>query len=938
MSAGREGTVDPFAVADGSRQPAASTFQPFAPDALEPLPAAIGKYRPIRRLGAGAMGIVYLCSQTSLERPVAVKVMIAGRHASPEQIRRFRREAWAAAQLAHPSVLQIYDIGEDGELNYFVMEYVDGWSLDRLIKSGELTLEQSLRVIHQVALALAAAHGRGIIHRDIKPSNILIDRSGQPKLADFGLAKALRDGADLSGSGDIIGTPQYMAPEQALAVPEELDQRVDIYSLGAVFYEMLTGRPPVDGRNALAVLRQLIDEEPVALRERNPAIPEEVAAVCHRALSKDREARFASAEQFADAVALCLQSAASRAPLVLAPRGLPAAPAPATLFPPPARWRARRIAPVAALALGVLVLAGVAAYLRALPASGEADPDAETLAVAPLSGPSESLKPSTPASPAARRGAAKVIDPSERALALARDVLQTGGSQSLVGTITPRERLKNLIEDLTSVLKTSPDHPEARLLRASAYRRAGEALEAAADFSQILRREPKNLGALAGRLIAYYQPHILYLGNLHELVLRPLRVELVEDDIQALRSRGDPTQRYVANLIDALARQDYTRAAAIAASGLPTGARPGDLPDVLMVQTDALFHAAEDAYADERSTPEGPERDHKRRRREDLAQRANRALRRGLDADPHHVGLLFLQADRFQRLAVLDAADEEEQDRATMIRRQRLAFDAVLDRLRQASLMGGCSAAVARAVLLSNFGRDSQALDRAEDALSYQPTIPYLHTLKAWLRLQVPPDGVLTVEEVDRILHDYQVAFDRSLDDFNPFFLRALLHAAAGRWADARQDLRTCRRKLGKDTLPTLVAAYKSWFAAANAPSLTRYLHATSELLSNDLPVPDELRARLADELLQRLGRAEVAQQEAITPQEVRNMKGWTHFRYASVCAARNDRQGVLKNVRAALEQHLTDLEAKTFREDPTFSGWNEDPEFVALYKQFHGS
>jgi serine/threonine protein kinase len=213
--------------------PASPDLTP-APGGIASIPPRIGKYVPIRELGVGAMGVVYLCSQPGLERPVAVKVMIAGRHASPEQIQRFQREAWAAAQLSHPNVLQIYDVGREGMLNYFVMEYVDGPSLDALIGTPDLTLERTLRFVAQVARALQAAHARAIIHRDIKPSNILINPDDHPKLADFGLAKSLHDSQDLSGSGDIIGTPRYMSPEQALAVQGEIDHRTDIYSLGAV--------------------------------------------------------------------------------------------------------------------------------------------------------------------------------------------------------------------------------------------------------------------------------------------------------------------------------------------------------------------------------------------------------------------------------------------------------------------------------------------------------------------------------------------------------------------------------------------------------------------------------------------------------------------------------------------------------------------------------
>ena len=164
------------------------------------------------------MGVVYKRSQPGLDRPVVVKVLLAGQHASAEQVVRFQREARSAARLTHPNVVQIYDVGTDGQLNYLVMEYVDGRPLDQVIAQAQPTIERTLWLLAHVAQALQAAHDQGIIHRDIKPSNILIHRSGQPKLADFGLAKSVDESQTLSGSGDLIGTPRYMSPEQVLGI------------------------------------------------------------------------------------------------------------------------------------------------------------------------------------------------------------------------------------------------------------------------------------------------------------------------------------------------------------------------------------------------------------------------------------------------------------------------------------------------------------------------------------------------------------------------------------------------------------------------------------------------------------------------------------------------------------------------------------------------
>ena len=902
----------------------------------EALPEAIGKYRPIGRLGNGAMGVVYKCSQPGLERPVAVKVMIAGRHASPEQIHRFQREAWAAAQLDHPNVLRVYDVGSEGPLHYFIMEYVDGWSLDQLIGTQELTLDRSLRLVGTLARALQAAHERGIIHRDIKPSNILIQRaSGQPKLADFGLAKSLHDQRNLSGSGDLIGTPQYMSPEQALEAPQDVDARTDVYSLGAVLYEMLTGVPPFDGPSILAVLRKLSEDEPTPVRERSPNIPEPVEAICRRAMARDRGDRFATAGEFAEAIESCLhgQPAGEPAKAPLRPAKMPSS-RPTVLkreFELPASWR--RALMIAAVAVGAVVVTVL--LLRSGPTDdlvagrSSADPEAE------LASPGPAVRAIAPAGQTSSGSPAnsRAIDPVDRSLAVAREVLQTGGALNLARTATPRDRLKALIEDLNATLKRVPEQSEILLQRARAHRRAGNFLSAINDLGQVIRRDPQNTAAVAERLLASYQLRVLYLGNLNEKALRPIGLDWIRDDASSLDRRGNPTQKHVAALAVALAGADHTVARRLAEAGPPGSAKPGDMPDVRMLEADALFHAAQAAYAAEQAA-EGAEKESKQRERQNLVNLASTALRRGLDADPNHVGLLFLQADTFQRLAVWDTT--EDGDRASMIRRQRRAFEAALDHLRTTCMMGTCESAVAWTVLLSNFDRFDRALERVDDALACNPTIPYLHAVKAWLRLQAPPDGSLTSEEVAQILGDFQAAFKSPPEDYNSYFVRALLHATAGNWEAARHDLRTSRRKLPGGVLPSGIAAYNTWMAQAD-PSLTRYLDATSEVL-NYLAVPVEVRISLSEAVLKRLGDSQGAAAEGLADAEVKTMKGWTHVRLAAAFAAKNDKAGVLEHARLALELRLADLTPKTFTDDATFAAWNADPEFTELYKRYQSN
>jgi tetratricopeptide (TPR) repeat protein/predicted Ser/Thr protein kinase len=904
----------------------AGLFHPGAP--AEPLPEAIGKYRVLARLGGGAMGVVYQCSQPGLERLVAVKVMVAGRHATAEQILRFQREAQLAAQLVHPNVVQVHDVGVEGEMHFLVMEYVDGWSLDRLIGTRVLTMPRILRLVAQVARALQAAHARGIIHRDIKPSNILLARTGQPKLTDFGLAKPLAGNQNLSGSGDLIGTPRYMSPEQVLAAPQDMDASTDIYSLGAVLYEMLTGRPPVDGPNVLTILRKLTDEEPVPVRELRAGVPEEVAAICRKAMAKDKVDRYPFAAAFAEALEAYLGADIHDSALLeaavreeeLTPASLP----PTRVVHRRRRAPWRRAILVGCLVTGLLALGVYAAV-------SPSHPRTRTEALLP---PDAGVPPRAdqhPAPPAA----AKILpalgdnpDPAAKVVALAREM---SDSPNLAGTGTPRERWKALLEKLTSVVLLYPDLTEARFLRARVHRHAGQYLAAIDDLNRVLRQDSHNHKTLAERLLSNYQLHVLYLANFNETLLRPQRLDRVRDDAEILLKEGNATQKYLAQAILALSQQDYAGAATQAEKQLAsTAVRPDDLSDVSMVEADALLRAAVTAYEDEQNAPEGSDRDKKRDRREQLVRLANTALRRGLDANPNHAGLLFLKADTYQRAAVWAAGEGE--DRGTMLKRQRVAFDTAVDRLRNVTSVGDCETAIALAVLLSNFAREPQAVERANDALK----LPYSYTLRAWLRLQAPPpaDGPLSTADIDRILREFEPAFDAPAEDWNTSFVRALLYAAAGRWDEARRDLKECRRKLGKEALPTRDGTYTEWLGRATNGPDTRYLDATLDVLWY-LNVPEDLRQGLAEEVLRRLSDMNIVMQEGLKPDEVKGRKGWTHYRLAKSFAQKNDKANVLKNVQAALDLKLADLKPANFQGDGALSGWNEDKEFVALYKKY---
>jgi len=893
--------------------PAGPRRAPAPPSLTPPLPRTIGKYTVHARIGVGAMGVVYKCSQPGLNRPVAVKVLTSSKHALGDVLPRFQREARAASRLNHPSVVQVYDIGTEGELHFIVMEFVDGWSLDKLIGSPGLTVDYTLRLLVHVARALHAAHEAGIVHRDIKPSNILIHRTGLPKLADFGLAKSLHDGPTLSRSGDILGTPRYMSPEQVLLSPKDVDTRTDIYSLGAVMYEMLTGKPPVDGPNVMVMLRMLTDEEPTPVRQRNTNVPEAVAAICHKALAKEREERYASAAQMAEALQnYLLEKLLGNSP----------PPADAPPLPPPREpgrvrrlvddlvrtWRRRLV--LTALLLAVLLGTAVWAGLPARWATAyHGRPPAP---------------PAPPAAPASGSAAESLIAQSrshlDRTLALRASAL-------------PRERFQALVDDLSAAVSRQPAAPEIRCLRGQAYRLGGEYLAAIDDLGSVLAKHPDRAAARFDRLLANYQLRVLYQGNFNEAVLRLNAEASVRRDIDVLAADPQAYRQYAARLIDALARQAPSEAAPLAEAGLPADAPPSVLPDLAMLQADALYHAASVALFEELAAPD-EQRLARRQRREELAARADRALSAGLHADPNHVGLLFLLANSIQKRADWEAADG--QDRERILRRLRGEFDSACDRLRDVTLRLGCDTPLARAVLWSNFGRRDLALDQLKDALSCRPTLRDLAIVKGWLTLHHPPDSVLGPSEVGRALRELQAVFETPPDAFNPYFVRALLQAAVGYWGwdeTARADLLQCQRRLPPDKLPTDVAVYNQWFRRARG-SPTEYLDATQQVLDT-LPLTGDVRIRLAEEVLRLLGDPEIVKRDRLDDSTVRVKRGVTHLRAARLYAEQKDRAKVLMHVRGALEQKLPFLKAQNFRDDAAFTPWGSDEEYQNLLRHF---
>jgi serine/threonine-protein kinase len=257
--------------------------------------AIVCGYELLGVLGRGAMGIVYKALQPGLKRTVALKMILSGDLARSDELLRFQSEAQVIAQLQHPNIVQIFEIGNDAGRPFFSMEYVPGESLSKRIAATPQEPRAAARLLQTLANAVHAAHQKSIIHRDIKPANILIAEDGSPKLTDFGLAKTLEDHSGLTHTGAILGTPSYMAPEQAEGRVEEIGVRSDVYALGAVLYEMLTGRAPFKASSVLDTLQQVKTMEPVAPMQFAPAVPRDLETICLKCLQKDPARRYDSA-------------------------------------------------------------------------------------------------------------------------------------------------------------------------------------------------------------------------------------------------------------------------------------------------------------------------------------------------------------------------------------------------------------------------------------------------------------------------------------------------------------------------------------------------------------------------------------------------------------------------------------------------------------------
>src|SRR5438132_253255 len=275
-------------------------------------------YELLGVLGRGGMGVVYKARHQRLQRLVALKMILSGAHAGPQELARFRAEGQAVARLQHPNIVQIYEVGEQNGQPYFALEFVAGGSLAQRLDGTPQAVRSAAQRVEVLARAMHHAHQQGIVHRDLKPANVLLTRSNpthgvrlgkspveaghyEPKITDFGLAKLLAGGEqNQTRTGAVMGTPSYMAPEQAAGKTKEISPAVDIYALGAILYDMLTGRPPFKAASSLETLQQVVLNDPIPPARLQPRVPRDLDTICLKCLQKDPRQRYGSALALAD--------------------------------------------------------------------------------------------------------------------------------------------------------------------------------------------------------------------------------------------------------------------------------------------------------------------------------------------------------------------------------------------------------------------------------------------------------------------------------------------------------------------------------------------------------------------------------------------------------------------------------------------------------------
>lgn len=881
-------------------------------------PSKIDRYEVLNVLGRGAFGVVYQCLDRHLERMVAVKVLLAAEHASQEQLDRFSFEAKTAAKLSHPHIVQIFDAGMEDSKPFLVMQYVEGKTLDALaddLRGDDLL--SVLQLIYHLADALAYSHEHGIIHRDIKPSNIIVDSRGRPKLMDFGLARLADEARWLSATGDLIGTPRYMSPEQALMPSDEVDARTDIYSLGAIFYELLSKRPLVDGPTPLAVLKQLTDSVPPPIERWRPDLPPRCCEVIQRMIATDRDARFSTAAETAEAIKSLIFECAIAAPEIRS-LSLPsvahsnleiAASSMRQSDDSTSSSRARRSAVRRGWREWTVVGISLATALAMI---------GWTL----WSRTRDSIQPSAggPFGTIATQVASEAIDAWKRRvdrLASTRDDRQY------------HSELNELREELNFAIRSRPNDGELRSLRGEVLLRNGDIRAAVEDWeSAKLPASDPSIARLHLHALALWEK--LILGSIAEESIGPASFPKVVSTLEsAAEMDTDPAEaarlRSMADWISlAIGEQDFSPELEATLAVLPKN--DPAFADVQTWRALVFLQYAEQLHYERESSPESDralataERD-----RWDL--RAVQALREGLEFDVHHLGLLFLKSARWSRRLEWDTGDGTSWVDAE--KRYKSAFESAFHRYRVAPAQWGLESAMGRAILLNQFGDNARALDHVSEFVDRGNAPPETIAFWVWLQLNQPPSDLIDATLATSLLKTTDPLVESSVPSFGIYLVRGICQSALGRVDEARRELLHGRSACMLDDWETVAGSFGEWLNAVHqSPAVFR--DQTIETLWR-FAVPESIRSQLQTDLLADLAQRADEVAPGLPEEDRRDLLAAGFFRMAKLAAERDDRDDVLRYTRSCLELRSPQWNPSQFQQDELLQAWNGDDEFRAL-------
>lgn len=878
-------------------------------------PPMIGRYRIVERLGAGAFGIVYLCEDLQLQRRVAVKVLLAAAHASPELTERFQREARAVARLSHPNIVSIFDVGQHEGLPYLVMEYVDGPSLERAMAGKPWSISVSLNLAIQLADALVTTHSAGIVHRDVKPSNILIDNEGRPRLADFGLARIADDTHWLSHTGDIVGTPRYMSPEQVLLATSEIDYRTDIYSLGAVLYELLSGVPAVNAPTPMATLRRLTDEIVAPIDQHRSDLPAALVELLESMLNRDREQR---PESMKDVVVRL------RASLPLNSRGefgqLEPIDIPNRILDSRNKQAASSATRVTSRRnLALLGLFSMAAFLTIASVRQMWNREREVeLGKPTTTGPLPTLK---------------TITRDELSVWKANFRERFSSLSSMRFIEDYRGSLATLVEESNQLVATHASDSELRSNRARLLMRNGEVQAAATDLENIpdgQKTEEDHFTQLMARGVW----EILYCGLLPDVWLRPLKSNELTAAIERALHGPDTTHSFIAawmklNLDDSGLNEENVEQLL---AKFDENANVKFNQHALIWQALTFHRLARRIHfriqdADSTSITQI------RNQRDAWDQRSAELIQRGLNVDAHDCYLLFLRTQRLGTLVEWETADGANWE--DVVRRQNPVFETSYQQFRRVSARISPESSFARALLLASFVKEERSMEQLREYLGDRQLSVTARAFLAWLQLRNDPDGEFSAADAGALATSLEAEVLKAPKEFGIYVMLAICRAMAGRWQDARQDLLKGRIATGADNWDIIAGNYADWCQATEAP-LAEFQERTIDVLwtyKGSWSALVELQKQLLTSLHPENGQLPSGLSEV----RVRSMEAWGHFRLAKMQASAENRNEVLYHIRESLKRGDPSVGVDRFRTDATLAPWLHDEEFVRLFAEYEG-